>query len=95
MPSFNEGGPRVTLEAMACKVPVITSRVGVMLDIIKEGENGLFIDWNPKDIADKIMLLLKDNSLRQKIAENGHQTIQQFERKKVIENYAKFYQNLL
>lgn len=95
MPSFNEGGPRVTLEAMACKIPVITSRVGIMLDIIKEGENGLFIDWNPEDIADKIMLLLKNDDLRLKIAESGYQTAQQFERKKVIENYAKTYQNLL
>jgi len=95
MPSYNEGGPRVTLEAMACKIPVITSRVGVMLDIIKEGENGLFIDWNPEDIADKIMLLLKNDDLRLKIAESGYQTVQQFERKKLIENYAQTYQNLL
>ncbi len=95
MPSFNEGGPRVTLEAMACKVPVITSRVGIMLDIISENDNGLFIDWNVNDIADKISLLLKNEQLYKKIAENGYHTVQQFERKKAIENYAKTYQNLL
>jgi len=95
MPSYNEGGPRVTLEAMACKIPVITSRVGIMLDIIKDGENGLFIDWDANDIAQKIILLLTNENLRQKIAESGYQTAQQFERKKVIENYAKTYQNLL
>jgi glycosyltransferase involved in cell wall biosynthesis len=95
MSSFNEGGPRVTLEAMACKVPVITSRVGIMLDIINDGKNGVFIDWDVKDIVNKIMLLLKDDDLRLKIAENGYQAVQQFERKKVIENYAKTYQNLL
>jgi len=95
MPSFNEGGPRVTLEAMACKVPVLTSRVGIMLNIINNNENGIFIDWNVKDITNKIMLLLKDDNLRNKIAENGHKTVQQFERKKVIENYARTYQALL
>jgi glycosyltransferase involved in cell wall biosynthesis len=95
MPSFNEGGPRVTLEAMACKVPVITSRVGIMLDIINENENGLFIDWNVNDIADKISLLLKNDQLYKKIVENGYQTVQQFERKKSIKNYAETYQNLL
>ena len=102
MPSFNEGGPRVTLEAMACRVPVITSKVGIMLDIIKDPSmdseqvvNGIFINWNAKDIINKIMLLLEDNELRLKIAENGYQTVQQFERKKVIENYAKTYQGLL
>ena len=101
MSSFNEGGPRVCLEAMACKVPVITSRVGIMLDIIRDPStssgqaNGLFINWSAEDIADKIMLLLKDDNLRGRIAENGYQAVQQFERKKAIENYAKFYQNLL
>jgi len=95
MPSFNEGGPRVCLEAMACRVPVITSKVGVMLDIIKDGENGLFIDWNIEDIVNKIKLLLDNNNLRQKIAENGYKTVQQFEREKAIENYARAYQNLL
>jgi len=95
MPSFNEGGPRVTLEAMACKVPVITSRVGIMLDIINENDNGLFIDWNVNDIADKISLLLKDEQLYKKISENGYRAVQQFERKKSIKNYAETYQNLL
>lgn len=66
MPSFNEGGPRVNLEAMACKVPVITTRVGLMLDIIRDNENGIFIDWKSDDIAEKILLLLKDENLQKK-----------------------------
>ena len=95
MPSFNEGGPRVTLEAMACNVPVLTSRVGIMNDIIIDMENGIFIDWNVEDIIDKITLLLKDNNLRNQIAENGRKTVQQFERKNAIKNYAEQYQTLL
>jgi len=95
MPSFNEGGPRVNLEAMACKVPVITSKVGVMLDIINPGENGIFIDWDVKDVVEKIKLLLEDKVLYKKIAENGYQTVQQFERKKAIKFYAKSYKKLI
>ncbi len=95
MPSFNEGGPRTPLEAMACKVPVITSRVGIMIDIIKSGENGLFINWDTKDIAKKVMKLLADDNLYKKIAENGYKTVQKFERKKAIKNYAETYQKLI
>lgn len=95
MPSFNEGGPRTPLEAMACNVPVITSKVGIMIDMIKHGQNGLFIDWKVNDIFKKIMLLLEDKNLYKKIAENGYKTVQQFERKKAIKNYAETYQNLL
>jgi len=95
MPSFNEGGPRVTLEAMACKVPVITTEVGIMLDIIKDEENGLFIDWDVKDISEKIIKLLEDKDLYKKIAENGYETAQSFERKEAIKNYALTYQEIL
>lgn len=95
MPSFNEGGPRVNLEAMACNVAVITSRVGLMIDIIKDKENGLFVDWSSKDIADKIMLLLKNDELRNKIAGAGFETAKQFERIKAIKNYADSYRALL
>ncbi len=95
MPSYNEGGPRVTLEAMACKVPVITSRVGIMLDVIEDGENGLFIDWDSKDISKKILTLLSNENLQKKIAENGYSTAQRFERKKAIKNYALNYYHLI
>ncbi len=95
MPSFNEGGPRACLEAMACKVAVITTRVGTMLDVVQDGENGVFIDWKIIDIAEKTINLLENNDLREKIAENGFKTVQQFERKKMIKNYAETYQNLL
>lgn len=95
MPSFNEGGPRVVLEAMACKVPVIATRVGAMIDMIKDKENGVFIDWNVEDIVQKITELLKDENLRKKIAEGGYDMAQQFERKKAIENYVLNYQKLI
>ncbi len=101
MPSYNEGGPRVTLEAMACKTPIITTRVGAMVDVIEDPStssgqgNGLLIDWDAKDSAEKILMLLKDENLYKKIAENGYKTVQQFERKKAIENYALTYQKTL
>jgi len=92
MPSLNEGGPRVNLEAMACNTALVTTRVGLMPDIIKDGENGVFVDWKIDDIVDKTINLLRNENLRGKIAENGRETVQQFERKKMIYNYAKIIQ---
>ena len=94
-PSYNEGGPRVVLEAMACGLPVITTRVGLMPDIIKDGENGLFTDWTAEDMADKISRLLKNKEFQVKFVAAGLELVKRFEKKEAIKNYAEQLKSLI
>lgn len=56
--STTEGSPNVILEAMAFGLPVITTPVGSAVNMVKEGETGLFIPFkNAQAIADKITWL--------------------------------------
>lgn len=90
-----EGNPRVTIEAMACGTPVISTRVGIMPEVIRHGENGLLVDWDASEIAKAIQQLLDDNNLYRRISEAGQKSVQQFDADKTIHAYAKAYHDII
>ena len=94
MTSASEGGPRTTLEAMACATPVVTTRVGIMHEVIEDGVNGFFVDWDPAEIAGRIERLLEDEPLRKSMGEAGLASVQRFRRQDVIRDYALACQRL-
>lgn len=50
-----ENFPRTIVEAFACGLPVISSRIGALADIVRNGETGLLFEpGNPRDLADKL-----------------------------------------
>jgi glycosyltransferase involved in cell wall biosynthesis len=50
-----ENFPRTIVEAFACGLPVIASRIGALADIVCDGETGLLFEpGNPRDLADKM-----------------------------------------
>ncbi len=81
-PSTREGVPIVLLEANACGIPVIGVRhklTGVG-EVIEDGLNGFILDSIDVDlIAEKIILLLKDDMLRKKMSEEAIKFAQNFD----------------
>lgn len=65
MTSQREGGPTSLLEAMLFEVPVVSTKVGVVPDLIQDGENGFSTDIkNAKNLSVKLIRLLDDNELQ-------------------------------
>jgi glycosyltransferase involved in cell wall biosynthesis len=67
-----EAFPHVILEAYACGVPIVASRLGTLSDVIKDGVTGvLFEPGNAADLAAKGTRLLRDGAASSRIAVAG------------------------
>lgn len=77
-PSLSEGLGTAFLEAMACGVPVVASSVGGIPDFLADRQTGLFCNpTDPFDIAEKIKILLEDQSLRDAIVRRASEIIRE------------------
>lgn len=91
--SRTEGYPRVILEAFEFERPVIATRVGGIPELLKDGENGLLVDpCDPKALAEAVLKLSKDMTLREKLGKKGKQSLKDLPSweevsKKIVEFY--------
>lgn len=92
-PALSEGLGTAFLEAIALKVPVIGTPVGGILDFIKNGETGLFCQPSqPKDLADKIEILMKNENLRDRLIANAYDLIKrEYSLKSVADKFRNIY----
>lgn len=70
LPSYNEGFPIAIIEAMSAGLPIITTPVGGIPDVIKDEQSGFLI--NPGDyasMAQRILTLASNSSLRKRMGE--------------------------
>ena len=87
-PSLSEGFGNSFIEAMAAGVPVIATAVGGIPDFLKNKETGLFCNVNdPKDIARKVEIFLRDSMLRNEIVDNAlHMVIDHYDWSKIAKD---------
>lgn len=71
-----DGIPNVLMEAMACGVPVVTTGVSGITELVRDGVNGLIVEPDrPIDLADSLHRLIKDPELARHLAERGRSTV--------------------
>ena len=68
----------VALEAMACGTPVIGSNGGGIRETIKDGVTGLLSHRDPKRFSEKIKILLDHNEIRETLASNCRDYIEEY-----------------
>jgi glycosyltransferase involved in cell wall biosynthesis len=95
LPSQEESFGLAALEAMACGVPVVASRVGGLPEVIDNDRSGLlFPVGNTDEAAEKAVKILNDphmyNSIRQEALKD---TEQKFGMNKIVDQYEALYEN--
>lgn len=71
-PSLNDAFPLVIVEAMQFSLPIVSTLEGGIADLICDDVNGFLINKNDAvALADKLHILIKDNSLRHKMGGAG------------------------
>lgn len=91
LPSVKEGFPWALLEAMAARVPVVSTRVGAVPEMIEDGVSGIICEpGNSEQIAQGIVRLLSNDKLRQDLAIDAHQQVlNKFSLREMISQYEK------
>ena len=95
--SDNEGTPVSLIEAQAGGLPIVTTDVGGVKDILLEGETGYVVPKNNVSLfAEKLLLLIEDEKLRKSLSEKGWDFVKnKFHYTTLVKNMDEYYQYLL
>ncbi len=97
LPSAEESFGLAALEAQACEVPVVATRVGGLPEVIADGESGFLSDvGDTEKMSNDVMKLLTDEQLRRNFGKRGRElAIARYSSGLIIPHYIKFYEKVL
>ncbi|MEL6428514.1 MAG: glycosyltransferase family 4 protein [Planctomycetota bacterium] len=89
-----EGGPRFTVEAMACGTPVVSTPVGVMGELLADGEAGRLAGFDVESLAVALADVLTHEGRRRERGAEAVRRVQRFEYHAALERYARGLERL-
>lgn len=96
-PTYREGFSMVLQEAMAMRLPIITTDIPGPSEVIEDGISGVLVpSHNDKALYEKMVALMQHRELCEEYAANGRDRVElYFERPIMLSNIYSFYCNLL
>lgn len=96
VPSYYESFGLAAVEAMACGIPVVASRVGGLVSTVTDGVSGYLIPWRcPEPFAEKLEVLFGNPELRANFGRAARESIKRFRWETVALDIAAVYDHAL
>lgn len=97
LPSYNEGMPVSLLEAMSWHIPVISTRVGGIPELVRDGIDGRLIDAGDRSaLTSALVELAKETGLRRKMGISARERVERdFSDVVVLPKLEELYRSLL
>jgi len=90
-----EGFGLVLIEAMASGLPVVASRSGGIVEIVKSGENGLLVEErNIEQLVGSICKLLTDAELYEKLSANAMKDVKRYDYNVIAKRYMRIIEHV-
>lgn len=94
--SLNEGTPVTAIEAMYCKKPVVSTRVGGVPDVVEDGVSGILTPSNEAEpFANALLNLIENEKVRYKIGENARRGAENFSIEKLVSELSGLFLKLI
>jgi glycosyltransferase involved in cell wall biosynthesis len=96
LPSYNEGMPMSLLEAMSWSLPVITTPVGGIPEIVTHGKNGLLVSpGNTQQLSAAMQSLIDDENLRFSLGSSARESVIPLDVNNYFNNLIDVYRSVL
>lgn len=88
--------PVVLPEEMACEKPIVASNVGGIPFMVEDGKTGLLVKpGNVEELAEKIIMLLQNENMREKMGKAGNEKIKNFTWDKIAQQTVEVYKGVI
>ncbi|MEN4006861.1 MAG: glycosyltransferase family 4 protein [Methanobacteriaceae archaeon] len=85
----------VNLEAMACGIPIVSTRLGGIPDIVEDGKSGLLVEpGDSKSLADALIYLLENDDIAKKMGDYGKRKVRDYSWEKIALKTEEIYKML-
>lgn len=86
-----EGMPMTLIEAMGTALPIVSTNVGGISDMLENGKEALLTDTTPEALCDAYYAVYSDDALREKLAAGAYIRSKDFSSETMAREYLKIY----